>query len=82
MIITANDLKVKGVSYLDDLVRKYKEIFVSVRGKSRLVVLSVEEFERLKDAELERAIKESEEDYRKGRYTVESAEKHFKRLKR
>ena len=62
-------------------MKKYKEIFISVRGKSRLVVLPVEEFERLKDAELERAIKESEENYKKGRYKVETAEKHFKRLK-
>ena len=81
MIITANDLKVKGVSYLDGLVKKYKEIFISVRGKSRFVVLPVEEFERLKDAELDKAIKESEEDYKKGRYKVETADKHLKRLK-
>jgi prevent-host-death family protein len=80
MIVTANDLKVKGVSYLDGLVKKYKEIFISVRGKSRLVVLPVEEYERLKEAELEKAVREAEEDYRKGRYVVESAGKHFKRI--
>ena len=33
MIVTANDLKVKGVSYLESLVRKYKEIFITVRAK-------------------------------------------------
>jgi len=80
MIVTANDLKVKGVSYLDGLVRRYKEIFISIRGKSRLVVLPVEEYERLKEADLEKAVREAEEDYKKGRYVVESAEKHFKRI--
>lgn len=80
MIVTANDLKVKGVSYLDGLVKKYKEIFISVRGKNKMVVLPIEEYERLKEAELEKAIKEAEEDYKKGKYVVESAEKHFKRL--
>ena len=80
MIVTANDLKVKGVSYLDGLVKKYKEIFISVRGKNKMVVLPIEEYERLKEAELEKAIKEAEEDYKKGKCVVESAEKHFKRL--
>ena len=80
MIVTANDLKVKGVSYLDSLVRKYKEIFITVRGKNKLVVLPIEEYERLKETELEMAVREAEEDYRKGNYIAESAEKHFKRL--
>ena len=80
MIVTANDLKIKGVSYLESLVRKYKEIFITVRGKNRLVVLPIEEYERLKEAELEMAIREAEEDYKKGKYVAESAEQHFKRL--
>ena len=80
MIVTANDLKIKGVSYLESLSRKYKEIFITVRGKNRLVVLPVEEYERLKEADLEMAIREAEDDYRKGKYVAESAEQHFKRL--
>ena len=80
MIITANDLKVKGVSYLDGLAKKYKEIFISVRGKNRMVVLTIEEYERLKEAELEMAVREAEADYKKGKYIIESSEKHFKRL--
>ena len=80
MIVTANDLKIKGVSYLESLVRKYKEIFITVRGKNSLVVLPIEEYERLKEADLEMAIREAEDDYRKGKYVAESAEQHFKRL--
>ena len=80
MIVTANDLKIKGVSYLESLVRKYKEIFITVRGKNTLVVLPIEEYERLKEADLEMAIREAEDDYRKGKYVAESAEQHFKRL--
>jgi prevent-host-death family protein len=80
MIVTANDLKVKGVAYLESLARKYKEIFITVRGKNRLVVLPVEEYERLKEADLEMAIREAEEDYKKGKYVAESAEQHFQRL--
>ncbi len=80
MIITANELKVKGISYLDDLAKKYKEIFISVRGKNRLVVLPIEEYERLKEADLEMAVREAEADYNKGKYVIESSEKHFKRI--
>jgi prevent-host-death family protein len=80
MIITANDLKVKGVSYLDGLAKKYREIFISVRGKNRMVVLTIEEYERLKEADLEMAVREAEADYKKGKYIIESSEKHFKRL--
>ena len=80
MIITANDLKVKGVSYLDGLTKKYREIFISVRGKNRMVVLPIEEYERLKEADLEMAVREAEADYNKGKYVSESAEKHFKRI--
>ncbi|MFI5293656.1 MAG: type II toxin-antitoxin system prevent-host-death family antitoxin [Thermodesulfovibrionales bacterium] len=80
MIVTANELKTKGISYLEGLLRKYKEIFISVRGKSRFVLLPIEEYERLKEADLEMAVREAEEDYKKGRFVVETAEKHFKRI--
>lgn len=80
MVITANDLKVKGMTLIDKLVKKYGEVFVSVRGKNKFVILSLDEYEKLKEAELDRAIREAEEDYREGRYVAESAEDHFKRL--
>jgi len=80
MIITANDIKTKGISYISKLMKKYSEIFISVRGKKKFVILPIEEYERLKEAELEKAIREAEEDYKNGRVIVETAEEHFKRL--
>ncbi len=80
MIVTANDVKTKGISHIDELVQKYGEVFISVRGKRRLVILEVEEFERLREAALEEAIREAERDYEEGRYRIEGAEEHFKRL--
>lgn len=79
MNIAANDLKVKGVSYLEELIKKYREVFITVRGKSRFVVLPIEEYERLREADLDMAVREAEADYKAGRYSVETAEKHFKR---
>jgi len=80
VIITANELKRRGVSYVSKLLEKFESVFVSVRGEKKYVILKVEDYERLKELELENAIKEAEEDLREGRYTVETAEEHFKRL--
>ena len=44
------------------------------------LILSIDEYERLKEAELESIIKQAEKDYEKGRYVTESAEEYFKRL--
>ncbi|WP_456400144.1 type II toxin-antitoxin system prevent-host-death family antitoxin [Persephonella sp.] len=80
MIITANEIKTKGISYISKLMKKYNEIFISVRGKKKFVILPIEEYERLKEAELEKAIREAEEDYKNSKFVVETAEEHFKRL--
>lgn len=80
MIITANELKTKGISFLEKLLKKYKEAYISVRGKPKFVVLTIEEYEKLKEAELEKIIREAEEDYKSGKVIKETAEEHFKRL--
>ncbi|MBI4651047.1 type II toxin-antitoxin system Phd/YefM family antitoxin, partial [Candidatus Desantisbacteria bacterium] len=68
MVITANELKTKGVTLIDKLVQKYGEIYISIRGKKSFVVLSLEEYEKLKESQLDESIREAEEDYKLGRY--------------
>ncbi len=80
MIIAANDLKRKGISYISHLLEEFGDVFISVRGKKRYVVLKIEDYERLKEFELEHAIREAEKDLKEGKYIVETAEEHFKRL--
>ena len=80
MTITANELKTKGISLVERLMKKSREVFISVRGRKRFVILPVDEYERLKEAELESIIRQAEKDYEEGRYVTESAEEHFKRL--
>jgi PHD/YefM family antitoxin component YafN of YafNO toxin-antitoxin module len=80
MLISANDVKTKGISFIEKLIKKYNEVFISVRGKKKFVILTVEEYEHLKDAELETIIRNAEEDYKSGNYFKESSEEHFKRL--
>lgn len=80
MLISANELKTKGVAFIEKSLQADEEVFVSVRGKTKFVMLTVDEYERLKESELETAIRDAEEDYRKKRYTVDTAEKHFKKI--
>lgn len=80
MIISANEIKTKGISLIEKIFSRYSEVYVSVRGKKRFVILPLEMYETLKEAELDRLIKETEEDYKAGRVVRESAEEHFKRL--
>ena len=61
-------------------MKKYKEVFISIRSKPIFVILSIDDYERLKEAKLEKIIKEAEQDYKDGRVIKETAEKHFKRL--
>ncbi len=80
MIITANEIKTKGVSLIEKILKKRGEAIISVRGKVKFVVLPIEEYERLRDAEMEIAIKEALKDYKDGKFVEETAKEHFKRI--
>jgi len=80
MIVTAGELKRRGISYVSRLLEKCENVFVSVRGKRKYVILKVEDYEKLKELELENAVREAERDLEEGKYVVETADEHFKRL--
>lgn len=79
-IITANELKTKGVSALDSLMKNDGEVVVTVRGKNKYVILKSSEFDRLRECELTTALLETEADLKSGKYRIESAEEHLKRI--
>ncbi|MBI9056043.1 MAG: type II toxin-antitoxin system prevent-host-death family antitoxin [Bacteroidales bacterium] len=79
-IVTANDLKVKGVSIIEEITSKTGEAIISVRGKNKYVVLSIDEYNQLREYELDAAIKESKDDIEAGRFFDESIEEHIKRI--
>lgn len=78
--ITANELKTKGVTIIDEVTSHNNEAIITVRGKNRYVVLSIEEYNQLREYELEAAIKESQEDIENGRIYEESIDEHIKRI--
>ncbi len=79
-IITANELKTKGVSALEEITNQDSEAIITVRGKNKFVVLSIEEYNYLREYELEAAINESLKDIKAGRVFDESIDNHMKRI--
>lgn len=80
--ITANDLKTKGISILNDETSDGDEVIITVRGKNKYVVLPMEKYNYLRECELEAALNESRKEIKEGKVFKESVEKHIKRITR
>jgi prevent-host-death family protein len=78
--ITANDLKVKGISAIDELVTENSGVVITVHGKQKYVVISMDEYNLLREFELEAAIKETKNDIETGKYYSGSIEEHVRRV--
>lgn len=78
--ITANDLKVKGISAIEEITGSGLEAVITVRGKQKYVVMTMEEYNKLREYELEAAINESKREIEAGRFHIESIEDHMKRI--
>ncbi len=81
-IITANDLKTKGVTILDQETSDNNEVIVTVRGKNKYVVIPIEKYNYLRECELEAALLEAKNDIKEGKFIKESVEKHITRITR
>jgi len=80
--ITANDLKIKGVSALEAALDEDHEALISVRGKPRFVVMDIAHYDRLREAEIFAAWQEARAAQTQGDYITETAEKHIARLQK
>jgi len=80
--ITANDLKSKGVSALEAALEDQDEAIISVRGKPRFVVMDIEHYERLREAEIHSAWQEARVAIDQGDYVEATAEEHIARLQK
>jgi PHD/YefM family antitoxin component YafN of YafNO toxin-antitoxin module len=78
--ITANELKTRGVSAFEDRLESGEEVFISVRGQEKYVVMSVEKFAKLREFELNQAVMEARADYAAGRVVRESVDDHLMRV--
>ena len=79
-MITANELKTKGVASLDAALQNQREAMITVRGKQKYVVMKLDDYKQLREAELEAALLESRNDIEAGRYKTQSVAAHIKEL--
>ena len=81
MIINANEVKTKGVSIFANLLEKFDELIINVRGKNQYVVIDIERYKELRANELDLAYLKSIQDIEKGKYKVQSAQEHIDELR-
>jgi PHD/YefM family antitoxin component YafN of YafNO toxin-antitoxin module len=78
--VSAGELKKRGISLLDDIVGDQGEAIITVRGKSKYVVLDMKIYNRFREYELEAALAETKRDLAEGNVIEESVEDHIKRI--
>ena len=78
--VTANELKTKGISVVESRLGSDDEVLISVRGKDKYVIMTLEKYDLMREHELDMAIAEARADYAAGRVITESVEDHVKRV--
>lgn len=81
MIVSANDIKTKGVTLLDKLFESVSEVIINVRGKNKYVVIDIERYKQLRELELDRLYEETMRDIKDGRFKTQSVEEHLSELR-
>jgi prevent-host-death family protein len=80
-VVTANDLKMKGISDIERALQDAQEVVISVRGKPRYVVMDITHYDFLRECEIAAAWAQTREDVAAGRYRREGADAHLARIK-
>ena len=80
MVIPANDLKTKGVSIIESMLETLDEVLISIRGKNRYVVVDMNRYNYLRECELEKALRDTQEDLKNGRSQILTSAQHFEEL--
>jgi len=79
-VITANQLKTKGISIADNLASQGLETIVTVRGEAKYVILPKAQYYALKEHEISAALIESKQDLKDGKFHKDSVEEHINRI--
>ena len=80
MTITANEIKINGVSMFDNLLKKFDELIINVRGKDKYVVLDIQRYKQFRESELDLAHMKVMQDIKDGNYKTQTASTHVKEL--
>jgi PHD/YefM family antitoxin component YafN of YafNO toxin-antitoxin module len=80
MVISANEVKTKGVSIFGSLLSKFDELIINVRGKDKYVVIDIERYKQFRENELDIAYIKTMQDIKTGHYKTQSASEHIQEL--
>ncbi len=80
-ILTAQELKTKGAQIIQEKIKDFQEVVISVRGKNTYVVMTMDKYNYLRKCELEAAILETKNDLARGKYKKQTVKEHLKDLR-
>ena len=80
MTVSANEVKTKGVSLFTNLLDKFDELIINVRGKDKFVVLDIDRYKELRANELDLAYIKTMQDIDNGNYKTQTAKEHIAEL--
>ena len=78
--ISANELKTRGVTAIENALTETTEAIVSVRGKDTYVVMSLDQYSHLRTCELEAALHETRKNLAEGRFATNCPADHLKHI--
>lgn len=79
--LTANDIKRRGIASIEEILQDSQEATISVRGKTKYVVMSIQQYQYLRECELEAALREARQDVEAGRIHDRTIAEHIANLK-
>jgi len=79
-MITANDLKVKGIKAIEKELEERDEAVISFRGKPKYIVLDIEEYETMRSLQIEIAYKELKKKKEQNKAYVSDADTLIQRI--
>ena len=78
--ISANELKTKGVSIVENILQNEDEAIITVRGEQKYVIMDLKKYSKMREYELEFALLEARADIENGRIKKENVAEHMKRV--
>jgi hypothetical protein len=78
--LSAAEFKRRGVSALIPALSQDGEAIITVHGKSRYVVMTLEKYDALRESELAQAVRETRADYKAGRIADTTIKGHIQRI--
>lgn len=70
MTVSANDIKTRGMAAIEDAFDSDATCLLTKRGKPVYAVIDLNDYDEFREWQLDKAVKEAEEDIAAGNFTV------------